>query len=127
MIANIEQKPVDFSLFPRQASDYRVGKELVKKSSPPKKLLTDKVYDTNDIRKTLDSLKVEVWIPAKYNRKTKVAHDESLYKKRSGREIMFGRLKEWREIAIRYCRCAQFFGSFVCVDLIMLFFCVRGA
>ena len=32
MIANIEQKPVDFSLSPRQASDYRVGKELVKKN-----------------------------------------------------------------------------------------------
>ncbi len=126
MIANIEQKPIDFCLSPGQASDCKEGNELIKRNIyRMKKLLADKAYDTNEIRKTLRSQKIEACIPAKSNRKTRVAHDENLYKKRSSIEIMFGRLKDWRGIATRYCRCAHTFDSAVCLALIMLFFCVR--
>ena len=126
MIANIEQKPIDFCLSPGNMSDCKAGEKLIEKNVHHlKKLLADKAYDTNGIRQTLHSRKVEACIPAKSNRKMKISHDESLYKKRSGIEIMFGRIKDWRGIATRYCRCAHTFDSFVCVALIMLFFCVR--
>ena len=90
-----------------------------------KKMLADKAYDTDSIRKTLDSQQVESCISSKSNRQTKIQHDQGLYKKRSNIEIMFGRIKDWRGIATRYCRCAHTFDSFVCIALIMLFFCVR--
>ena len=126
MITNIEQKPIDFCLSPGHASDCKEGEKLIGKNIHRiKKLLADKAYDTNNIRKMLDSQKVGACIPSKSNRKTKIPHDESLYKKRSGIEIMFGRIKDWRGIATRYCRCAHAFDSFVCVALIILFFCVR--
>lgn len=126
LIANIEQNPIDFCLTPGHASDCKAGKELITKNLYRiKKLLADKAYDTDGIRQTLRSLRVEACIPAKSNRKMKVHHDEVLYKKRSIIEIMFGRLKDWRGIATRYCRCAHTFDSSVCLALTILFFCVR--
>ena len=35
---------------------------------------------------------------------------------------MFGQLKDWRGIAMRFCRCAHTFDSFVCLALIQIFF-----
>ena len=36
---------------------------------------------------------------------------------------MFGQLKDWRGIAMRFCRCAHTFDSFVCLALIQIFLC----
>ena len=104
MINNIEQKPIDFCLSPGHASVYKAGKKLVGKNIHCfKKLLADKAYDTNNIQKMLDRQKVGACISAKSNRKTKITYDTRLYKKRSGIEIMFGHIKEWRGIATQYC------------------------
>jgi transposase len=38
-----------------------------------------------------------------------IPHDATLYRQRHRIEIMFGRLKDWRRIAMRYDRCAHTF------------------
>ncbi|MGE9985537.1 IS5/IS1182 family transposase, partial [Desulfovibrio sp. SGI.169] len=37
-------------------------------------------------------------------------------------EIMFGRLKDWRRIAIRYDRCAHTFHSAICLAFVFIFY-----
>ena len=39
-------------------------------------------------------------------------YDKALYKQRHKIENMFGRIKDWRQIAMRYDRCAHTFFSF---------------
>ena len=45
------------------------------------------------------------------SRKLPILHDALLYRQRHRIEIMFGRLKDWRRIAMRYDRCAHTFFS----------------
>jgi transposase len=46
-------------------------------------------------------------IPSTRSRKRPVPHDVTLYRQRHRIEIMFGRLKDWRRVAMRYDRCAH--------------------
>ena len=123
LLANIDKKPLDFTLTGGEASDPKEGIEIIEKNlGCIKKLLADKAYDTDQIRKQLKGSGKEACIPPKSNRKNPMAYDRTLYKKRSNIEIMFSRLKDWRGIAMRYCRSAHMFDSFVCIALITIFF-----
>ena len=123
LLANIDKKPLDFTLTGGEASDAKEGVEIIEKNLRIiKKLLADKAYDTDQIRRSLKDARKEACIPPKSNRKNPMAYDRTLYKKRSNIEIMFSRLKDWRGIAMRYCRSAHMFDSFVCIALITLFF-----
>ena len=86
-----------------------------------KYLLADKAYDSNKIRALLSSNKVDACIPPKANRKEDIPYDKELYKKRHVIENMFGRLKDWRGVAMRYCRCAHTYRSFVCIAFSVIF------
>ena len=126
MIANIEEKPLDFELTGGQVNDSKEGTKIIGANLYRMKgLLGDKAYDTNQIRAMLTNKKIKVCIPTKSNRKNKIPYDKELYKKRGKIENMFGRLKDWLGIALRRCRCAHIFDSFVCLALTMTFFCVR--
>ncbi len=84
-------------------------------------LLADKAYDANDLRDHLGKRHIQVCIPAKSNRKTKIQHAPELYAKRHIIENTFGRLKDWKGIAFRSNRCAHTYQSFVALALIVLF------
>ena len=123
LLANIDKKPLDFTLTGGEASDTKEGVEIIVKNLwRIKKLLADKAYDTDQIREKLKKAKKEACIPPKSNRKNPAIYDRALYKDRSNIEIMFSRLKDWRGIAMRYCRSAHMFDSFVCIALITIFF-----
>ena len=49
-------------------------------------------------------------------------YDKEVYKQRHKIEIMFGRLKDWRRIAMRYDRCAHTFFSAICLAAIVIFY-----
>ena len=126
LIANIEKMPLDFTLTGGQVNDAKEGYFLIKRNDfRMKYLLADKAYDTDKIRGLCASSKTETCIPPKSNRKCPAEYDPELYKKRRIIENMFGRLKDWRGIAMRFCRCAHTFDSFVCLALIQIFFYVR--
>lgn len=126
LLATIEKMPLDFSLTGGQVNDGKEGTVLIQRNSfKIKTLLADKAYDTNRIRAILSENYAKVCIPPKINRKLPVPFDENLYKKRSGIENMFAQIKDWRGIAMRYCRCAHTFDSGICLALITLFFYVR--
>ncbi|MBU6476175.1 MAG: transposase [Alphaproteobacteria bacterium] len=61
-------------------------------------------------------------IPPKKNRKVQqYRYDKNLYKQRHKVENMFGWLKDWRRIAMRYDRCSHTFFSAVCIAASVIF------
>jgi transposase len=52
---------------------------------------------------------IDACIPSTRSRKQPIPHDAALYQQRHRIENMFGRLKDWRRIAMRYDRCAHTF------------------
>ena len=55
-------------------------------------------------------------IPSRSNRIADIIYDNGLYKTRGRIEIMFGRLKDWRRIAMRYDPAAHTFVSAICIS-----------
>ena len=74
------------------------------------------------IREALRAKGIIPCIPPKKNRKEPIFYDKHLYKQRNRIEIMFGRLKDWRRIAMRYDRCAHTFFSAICLAAVVIFY-----
>lgn len=49
-------------------------------------------------------------------------YDKELYKQRHKIENMFGKIKDWRRIAMRYDRCAETFFSAICIAAVVIFY-----
>ena len=82
---------------------------------------TARGYDADWFRTALIDINITPCIPSRKNRKVQVPHDAALYKKRHKIENMFGRLKDWRRIAMRFDRCADIFLSACALAAIVLF------
>ena len=80
---------------------------LLEAAARPKRLLADKAYDADSLRKWLTQRKVKAVIPSTASRRTPYPLDHKAYKRRNVIERMFCRLKNWRRIATRYDRHAQ--------------------
>lgn len=76
-----------------------------------KVLPDDKGYDSDWLRVALPQRKILAYIPSKSNRKVPIAQDLPLYRQRRKVENMFGRIKDWRRIYMRYDHCAHTFMS----------------
>ena len=85
-------------------------------------MLADRGYDAAWFRKALLEKGITPCIPPKKNRKEPITYDKELYKQRHKIEIMFGRLKDWRRIAMRYDRCAHTFFSAICIAFSVIFY-----
>ena len=85
-------------------------------ADPPvaKQLLTDKGDDADWFNDTLAKRKISACIPAGAKRSHPAIHDVRLHKQRHKSENMFGRMKEWRRVAMRYDRCTHTFLSAIC-------------
>lgn len=126
LLTNTEKIPLDFSLTPGQTHDSKEGEQLIKRNLCRfKTLLADKGYDVDSIRDCMAFNRKTACIPPKSNRKKPADYDRKLYKKRSIIENMFSQLKDWRGIAMRFCRCAHTFDSAVCLALITIFLYVH--
>jgi putative transposase len=104
-------RPVSLLLTEGQASDYKGAALLLHSFPKAKELPADLGYDAAWFRDALREKGITPCIPPKRNRKEPVPYDKELYKQRDKIEIMFGRLKDRRRIAMRYDRCAHTFFS----------------
>ncbi len=103
-------------------SDYK-GAALVLNALPDsRELLADRGYDAGWFREALMAKGITPCIPSKKNRKLQIPYDKTLYKQRHKIENMFGRLKDWRRIAMRYDRCAHTFFSAICIAASVIFY-----
>ncbi len=104
-----------------QTSDYKGAAAFVDRLPGAKGLLADRGYDADWFRKALKEKGIAPCIPPRKHRKVQHAYDATLYKQRHKIENMFGWLKDWQRIAMRYDRCAHTFFSAVCIAAIVIF------
>ena len=105
-----------------QVSDYKGAALLMDALPDAKELLADRGYDADWFRDALLARGITPCIPPKKNRKAPASYDKNLYKLRHKIEIMFGRIKDWRRIAMRYDRCAHTFFSAICLAASVIFY-----
>lgn len=115
-------KPIAMVLTEGQASDYKGAALLLDNLPPAKEMLGDRGYDSDWFRTALRTKGIAPCIPPRKNRKVQIDYDKTLYKQRHKIENMFGRLKDWRRIAMRYDRCAHTFFSAICIASAFIFY-----
>jgi hypothetical protein len=64
-------------------------------------------HDEDWFREALEDKGIRACIPGRKQRKKAVRYDQRRHKRRDRIEIMFGRLKDWRRVAIRYDGCPK--------------------
>jgi len=96
-------RPLAFSLTGGQVADCIAAESLIN-LAPAETLVLhgDKGYDSNKVRRQIESRGAAPNIPPKINRKEKPGFSPALYKNRNAIERSFGRLKDFRRIATRY-------------------------
>jgi len=104
-------RPVLMLLTEGQASDHRGAALMLPHLPPSRELIGDRGYDSGRFRTALRDKGITPCIPSTRRRKVPIPHDAALYRQRHRIENMFGRLKDWRRIAMRYDRCAHTFFS----------------
>ena len=115
-------RPTCILLTAGNVNDCTVATSLIDRMpASAKTVLADKGYDTDEIREALMKKKVEACIPSKANRTEPIPHDEKKYERRQEIERMFGRIKDWRGIAMRYDRCHDLFMGAVVLAAIFMF------
>ena len=103
-MANAEGKPIAFVLTPGNVADSSVAATLLDDIAPPCRLLADKAYDADHLRKRLEAGGTEVIIPSNGTRRHPYPLDRTAYRRRNVIERMFCRMKDWRRVATRYDR-----------------------
>ncbi len=93
-------KPVVLLLTAGQVSDYRGADTVLDALPEADVLIADKGYDSNRLRKALAKQGIKSCIPGRAKRKEPIIYDTELYESRNLIERLFGRLKDWRRIAI---------------------------
>ena len=121
-VCNESGKPLIFLLTEGQVSDYKGAALLLDALPCAKSFLGDRGYDADWLRAALIDKGIEPCIPPKKNRKNPMPYDKTLYKQRHKVENMFGRLKDWRRIAMRYDRCAHTFFSAILIAATVIFY-----
>ena len=121
VVCDSKGRPIQMYLSAGQTSDFTGAAGLLSTLPAAKVLLADRGYDANLFRNALIDREIIPCIPSKKNRKVQIEHDAILYKKRHKIENMFGRLKDWRRVAMRFDRRADIFLSACALAAIVLF------
>ncbi len=102
-------------------NDHKGARLLMDRLPPARELLADRGYDSNYFRDRLAERGIAACIPPVRSRKVDLPYDKVLYRQRHKIENAFGRLKDWRRIAMRYDRCAHTFFSAICIAATVTF------
>jgi len=102
-------------------SDHKGARLMLPRLPRAKHLIADRGYDSDRFRTALIARGTEPCIPPRRNRHVQHPFDRALYRQRHRIEIMFGRLKDWRRVAMRYDRCAHTFTSAILIAAIVIF------
>ena len=120
-VCDADGKPLILLLTEGQTSDYRGARAMLTALPDAETLIADRGYDSNWYREALADKGITPCIPGRKNRREFIQYDQALYKQRNIVERMFGKLKDWRRIAMRYDRCAHTFMSAICIAATVIF------
>jgi transposase len=114
-------RPVVLLLSEGQMSDHKGAALRLPHLPKAKEPLGDKGYDSDRFRQALIARGIKPCIPSTKSRNAPIPYDKTLYRQRHRIENMFGRIKDWRRIAMRYERCPHTFFSAICFTAAVLF------
>jgi transposase len=114
-------RPIVLLLSEGQMSDHKGAHLMFGRLPKAKHLIADRGYDSDPFRTALTARGTTPCIPPRKNRKVQHRYNTTLYRQRHRIEIMFGKLKDWRRIAMRYDRCAHTFMSAIVIAAIVIF------
>lgn len=106
-LADDRGRPVAFALTPGNVADINMAVPLLGAVAPPRRLIADKAYDVDGLRRWLKARRVKAVIPSTATRTVPYPLDRAAYRRRNRIERLFCRLKNWRRIATRYDRLAR--------------------
>ena len=86
-------------------------------------VVEDMGYDSDAHRDFLRSNNNVPVIPGRKNRKVKIVYDKAIYKLRRHIEILFGKLKENRRLAVRYDKLDATFLAFIAIAIVDSYLC----
>lgn len=98
-----------------QVADCSAADTLLDQMPETTILQGDKGYDSDAVRRKIESRGAAPNIPPKANRRWKNCFSPILYRDRNAIERMFGRIKDFRRIATRYDRLARNFLAVLCL------------
>jgi transposase len=104
------------------ASDVRTAHNVL--AATPgrlKRLVADRGYDANHLRRDLKAGGITPVIPGTRSRKRTIRHDKRRYRDRWRIEAAFRRLKDFRRVATRYDKLAANFASAVALAAVIAF------
>ena len=105
----------------QRVSDYTGAAALMNDLPEAEWLLADRGYDADWFREALIDKDTKPCIPERKSRKKTVKSDKRRYKRRNRIERMFGRLKDWRQVATRYDRSPNAFLSAIALAATVIF------
>jgi transposase len=117
-LADDRGRPVAFALTPGNVADVVMAIPFLGAVAKPKRLLADKAYDADSLRRWLKNRKIRAASTAA--RRTPYPLDRAAYKRRNVIERMFCKLKNWRRIATRYDRLARNYLSSLALAAIII-------
>lgn len=107
-------------LTPGNAADISAAPALLAIMPPARRLIADKGYDANSLRRRLAAQGSEAAIPSTASRKRAIPYDTTAYRASKMIERVFCSLKDYRRIATRYDKLARNFLSAVAIAAIIL-------
>ena len=83
-------------------NDITMAHALIEAAGTVQKLLADRGYDADHLRKRLSERNAEAVIPTTTSRKRPIPYDIVAYRQRNTVERLWARLKDYRRVATRY-------------------------
>ena len=83
-------------------NDITMAHALIEAAGTFQKLLADRGYDADHLRKRLSERNAEAVIPTTTSRKRPIPYDIVAYRQRNTVERLWARLKDYRRVATRY-------------------------
>ena len=114
--------PVDFILTGGEVHD-NVCAEALLQGKKADYVIADKAYDSNKTLDKIERMEAIAVIPPKSNRKEQREYDKHYYKERNLIERFFGKLKQFRGIATRYCKRGKYFLEAVKLSSAIILMC----
>ena len=94
-------------LSPGNINDINMAEALLAAAGPIRRLLADKGYDADHLRRRLAAQGAEAVIPSTASRRAPIPYDTVAYRDRNRVERMWCRLKDFRRVATRYDKLAR--------------------
>ena len=122
-VCDLFDRPLALGLNPGNTSDIEAAPALIAAVGRLKRLIANRGYDANSLRRDLKSAGIRPIIPGRRNCKRPIQHDRARNAERWRIEAMLCRPKDYRRVATRYDKLATNHLASVQLAAIISFWC----